>query len=401
MSLPPLIPLDEARNRLFKQLPRLASIETLALNEASGRILAADIYALVDVPPKANSSMDGYAVRVSECYEGVQLPVSQRIPAGTVAQRLVEQSVARIFTGAEIPSGADAVIMQESIQTLDDGRISVLSVPKSGDNIRAQGEDLTKGVKILNQGTRLSPAALGVIASTGIPSVQVYKSLRVALLCTGDELIEPGLPLNEGQIYNSNKPMLCAFLKQAGFDVVDLGQVADTRQATSAALKHAVAEADAVITTGGVSVGEEDHVKHVIQELGSLDLWRIKIRPGKPFALGQIDNTPVIGLPGNPMSGLVTFLLLARPCLMHLQGALYRPALSIPVPIGFSQAEQNRDEFVRVALVDGVAQRLASQSSGVLSSALSADGLLHLPSDRDIIAGEHLNFFPFCALLSG
>ncbi len=301
MSLPPLIPLDDALNRLLAQLPREAEAETVKLADAFGRVLAEDVFARIDVPPRANSSMDGYAVRVSECPAGAELKVSQRIPAGAAPQPLEVNSVARIFTGAEIPEGADAVVMQENTEKLDSGCIRILQAPRLAESIRDAGLDLKAGVEILKQGARLTPPALGVLASTGIDSVEVYKPIKVALLCTGDELVEPGLPLASGQIYNSNRPLISSLLRQAGIEVVDLGPVEDTYDATVAALTQAVAQADAVITTGGVSVGEEDHVKNAIQALGSLDLWRIKIRPGKPFAVGQIQGTTVIGLPGNPM----------------------------------------------------------------------------------------------------
>lgn len=395
----PLIPLDEARARLLDQLAVTAAVESVALDEANGRILAQDVVASMNVPPKANSEMDGYALCEQDAIEGRVLTVSQRIPAGAVTQPHVAGSVARIFTGAELPDGANLVVMQENTVRLESGEVRILQTAKAGENVRQAGLDIKQGEVVLKRGTRLTPAALGVCASIGVERVDLYKPLRVALLSTGDELVEPGTTLRAGQIYNSNRPMLLNLLRQAGFEPIDLGLVADNPQATLAALERAHAEADAILTMGGVSVGEEDHVKSAIQTLGSLDLWRIKIRPGKPFAAGEVKGTPVFGLPGNPMSALVTFAMLARPCLMHIQGATYKPALRIPVPVGFDRNSQMRDEFVRVELHDGVAMRMASQSSGVLSSALYADGLLHLPSDMEIKQGQQFDFIPFCALL--
>lgn len=395
----PLIPLDEARARLLDQLAVTAAVESVALDEANGRILAQDVVASMNVPPKANSEMDGYALCEQDAIEGRVLTVSQRIPAGAVTQPHVAGSVARIFTGAELPDGANLVVMQENTVRLESGEVRILQTAKAGENVRQAGLDIKQGEVVLKRGTRLTPAALGVCASIGVERVDLYKPLRVALLSTGDELVEPGTTLRAGQIYNSNRPMLLNLLRQAGFEPIDLGLVADNPQATLAALERAHAEADAILTMGGVSVGEEDHVKSAIQTLGSLDLWRIKIRPGKPFAAGEVKGTPVFGLPGNPMSALVTFAMLARPCLMHIQGATHKPALRIPVPVGFDRNSQMRDEFVRVELHDGVAMRMASQSSGVLSSALYADGLLHLPSDMEIKQGQQFDFIPFCALL--
>jgi molybdopterin molybdotransferase len=397
--LKPLIPLDDARQALFDQLSVIAEIETVTLNDAAGRILAGSVVATINVPPKANSAMDGYALAAKDAVAGTELAISQRIPAGAVTTPLVSSTAARIFTGAELPDGADCVVMQENTELCDKG-VRILQTAKEAENVRAAGLDITAGEVIVEAGARLTAPALGICASTGITHVNVFKPLKVALLSTGDELVEPGVALQPGQIYNSNRPMLVELLRQAGFEVVDMGQVADNHQATRDALIAASDQADAILTMGGVSVGEEDHVKNAIDELGSLNLWRIRIRPGKPFAAGRVGQTPIFGLPGNPMSALVTFSLLARPCLMHLQGGEYKPALRIPVETSVVKAAQSRDEYMRVELHAGVAQRVVNQSSGVLSSALNADGLLHLPADVEIKAGERYDFIPFCSLLT-
>jgi molybdopterin molybdotransferase len=266
----PLIPLDEARARLLDQLAVTAAVESVALDEANGRILAQDVVASMNVPPKANSEMDGYALCEQDAIEGRVLTVSQRIPAGAVTQPHVEGSVARIFTGAELPDGANLVVMQENTVRLESGEVRILQTAKAGENVRQAGLDIKQGEVVLKRGTRLTPAALGVCASIGVERVDLYKPLRVALLSTGDELVEPGTTLRAGQIYNSNRPMLLNLLRQAGFEPIDLGLVADNPQATLAALERAHAEADAILTMGGVSVGEEDHVKSAIQTLGWL-----------------------------------------------------------------------------------------------------------------------------------
>ena len=398
-AMKPLIPLDDARQALFDQLSVIAGVETLTLNDAAGRILAEPVVASINVPPKANSAMDGYALAAKDAIAGTELAISQRIPAGAVTTQLDSGTAARIFTGAELPDGADCVVMQENTELCDKG-VRILQTAKAAENVRAAGLDITAGEVIVKAGARLTAPALGICASTGITHVKVFKPLKVALLSTGDELVEPGVALQPGQIYNSNRPMLVELLRQAGFEVVDMGQVADNHQATRDALIAASEQADAILTMGGVSVGEEDHVKNAIDELGSLNLWRIRIRPGKPFAAGRVGKTPIFGLPGNPMSALVTFSLLARPCLMHLQGAEYNPALRIPVETSVVRAAQSRDEYMRVELHAGVAQRVVNQSSGVLSSALNADGLLHLPADVEIKAGERYDFISFCSLLT-
>jgi len=392
------MPLEEARAELLARLPRLCGVESLPTDQCAGRILAEDLVAPISVPPAPNSSMDGYAVAFADLTKP-ELPVSQRIPAGHPAQPLTPGTAARIFTGAELPAGADTIVIQEDAEVTASGAIKVAELPNKGEWVRPAGMDLKQGDTIIKAGTRLSPAAIGVCASMGLTHICVYKPLRVALITTGDELIEPGEPLGPGKIYNSNIQMIGTSLEQAGFDWVRIPKAPDNREATIVALELAVEQADAVITIGGVSVGEEDHVKSAIESLGTLNLWRVRLKPGKPFAAGEIEGTPIFSLPGNPMSSLVTFAMLARPCLMHLQGTNDKPPLSFPIRSGFSREAQKRDEYVRVAIVDGVAQTLKSQNSGVLSSALSADGLLHLPAFEVIEAGNAYSFMPFSSLL--
>lgn len=398
MALPPLMPLDEAREKLLASLPRLCDTESLPTDQCAGRILAQDVVAPINVPPAPNSSMDGYAVAFSDLGSG-ELTVSQRIPAGHAPQPLQPGTAARIFTGAEMPPGADTILIQEDAEVTESGSIRVKETPKKGEWVRPAGMDLKEGATILKAGSRITPAGVGVSASMGLTHLTVYKPLKVALITTGDELVEPGQPLGPGKIYNSNIQMIGTLLEQAGFEWVRMARVEDDRAATVAALQEAVSKADAVLTIGGVSVGEEDHVKAAIESLGTLNLWRIRLKPGKPFAAAEIDGTPIFSLPGNPMSSLVTFSLLARPCLMHLQGAVYKAPTSIPLVVGFSREEQKRDEYVRVAVIDGMAKTLVSQNSGVLSSALTADGLLHLPAFEEIQEGKAYSFMPFASLL--
>lgn len=399
-SLPALVPIDDARAELLSRLPRLCSMESRVTTDCVGRVLAQDVIAPIDVPPRPNSSMDGYAIAFAQV-SGVnaKLRVSQRIPAGHAPTPLESGTAARIFTGGELPAGADTIVIQEDVGVLENGDIQINEMPSEGEWVRAAGLDIQKGEVVIQAGTRLTPAAVGVCASLGLTQLSVFTRLKVALLSTGDELVEPGLPLAAGKIYNSNRQLIGTLIEQAGFEWVDMPGVKDTPDATIAALKEAVAKADAIITTGGVSVGEEDHVKSAITSLGTLDLWRIRIRPGKPFAAGEINGTPIFGLPGNPMSSLVTFALLARPCLMHLQGASYKTPLTIPVVSGIARAALKRDEFMRVSIEKGVAQSVGSQSSGVLSSALTADGLLHLPAFEAIEEGKTYDFIPFSALI--
>lgn len=396
-----LIPIETALSELLISVTPVSDIESLYLEQAIGRVLAEVPEAVVDVPPADNSAMDGYAVCSSEVgvSSTMELEVSQRVPAGQAPMPLLSGTAARIFTGAEIPEGADSVIMQENVERTGD-RIR-LSLPVSkGDNVRKQGQDIQKGQTLLSVGTKLGPSDLGMLASTGIDSVSVYRTIKVAILSTGDELVEPGRVLEPGQIFNSNRFVLHALLSQMGIEVVNIGRVADTPEDTLEALSSAAQQADCIISTGGVSVGEEDHIKSAVESLGALDMWRLKIKPGKPLAFGNVKGVPFFGLPGNPVSALVTFCMIARPYLLALQGADVKPPLSFKVPAGFSRKKSGtRQEFLRSRMEDGTITPFSNQSSGILSSASWANGLAVIPPDLTVKEGDLVDFIPFSELL--
>ncbi|MBY4676382.1 molybdopterin molybdotransferase MoeA [Marinobacterium arenosum] len=398
-----LMPFEQALETLLQAARPVGETEWVALDEAQNRVLAEPVISKIDVPPADNSAMDGYAVNTGSLPESLILPVSQRIPAGQPPQPLEPGSAARIFTGSEIPAGADAVIMQESCRS-EGGQVQLLSRPAVGDHIRRAGQDIAAGDCLLAAGERLGPAQLGVLASIGVDRVRVYRRLTVAVLNTGDELVMPGEPCGPGQIYNSNLFTLQGLLARLDIRLWNPGAVADTPEATREALRQAAEQADLVLTSGGVSVGEEDHVRAAVEQLGSLQLWRLAIKPGKPLAFGRIGEVPFIGLPGNPAAVLVTFLMLARPYLLRMQGVREVEPLSFPVQAGFlCDKKVPRQEYLRVRLrreAGGLqAKPVHSQSSGVLSSAVLADGLLVVPPDRAVQQGDLLEFIPFSELM--
>ena len=395
---PGLMPVEVALEMILAKVPPAPSCETVYLEQAVGRVLADSPQASVDVPPADNSSMDGYAVRLSDLTAGKALPVSQRIPAGQAPQPLAEGTVARIFTGAEIPAGADAVIMQEQAEVTPEGVLFSAQVA-AGENIRRQGQDLRAGQPVLAKGTRLMPADIGVLASTGLDSVLVYRPLKVAILSTGDELVDPGEALGPGQIYNSNRFVLSALLTQMGCVPVDIGRVADTADDTRQALEKAAAQADCIISTGGVSVGEEDHVKAAVESLGELSVWKLKIKPGKPLAFGHVQGVPFFGLPGNPASTLVTFCVIARSFILQMQGAQAKVPLTFQVPAGFTRKPALRQEYLRARIEQQRIVPFYNQNSGVLSSASWADGLAIVPPDTAVQEGDAVAFIPFSELL--
>ncbi len=403
---PPLRPLDDALAELLVQVRPLQDVESVRTFDADGRFLAQDLVSQLQVPPNDNSSMDGYAVRRSDAARaGATLPVSQRIPAGSAPAPLAAGTAARIFTGAPVPEGADAIVMQEDTEPAGEHAVRLRVVPVAGQWIRRSGEDVARGAVVLRRGQRLDPAALGLAASIGTDRVRVARRPRVALFSTGDELVMPGdVPpeqMRPGAIYNSNRFFLQALLRRLGCEVSDYGIVPDRRDATVGALDDAAREHDLILTSGGVSVGEEDHVKPAVESLGSLDLWQIAIKPGKPFAHGHVRDAHFMGLPGNPVSSFVTFLLLVRPFLLKLQGAakLQVQPVMLPADFAWPRADKRR-EFLRVRRnARGSLDLFDNQSSGVLTSAAWADGLVDNPAGSTIAPGDPVRFLSLAELL--
>ena len=407
MSRAPLMALDEALAALLAQAAAPLAQEEVSTFDADGRVLAQDIVSALQVPAFDNSAMDGYALRCADvAAAGTALPVSQRIAAGSVGEPLQSGTAARIFTGAPVPPGADAVVMQEYCVAQDDGTVRVQAVPRAGQNIRRAGEDIAQGAVVLRAGTRLTPAALGLAASVGLARLPVARRPRVALFSTGDELVMPGdvapSQLPPGAIYNSNRFFLRALLRRLGCEVTDCGNLPDQREATAEALRGASASHDVVLTSGGVSVGEEDHVKPAVQQLGRLDLWQVAIKPGKPFACGRVGGAHFIGLPGNPVSSLITFLMLVRPFLLRLQGVENVAPRSVAASAHFDWPKpEKRREFLRVRHNGaGGLDLFPHQGSGVLTSAIWGDGVVDHPAGQTIAHGDVVRFIAFSELLS-
>jgi molybdopterin molybdotransferase len=405
---PALMPLETALATLLSQAAPEPATESVSTFEADGRVLALDVVSGLTVPPHDNSSMDGYAVRSVDCaVPGVELPVSQRIPAGSVGAPLAIGSVARIFTGAPIPAGADAVVMQEDVVPGNGpDQVRIGSTPSAGQWIRRAGEDVARGDVVLVRGRRLTPAALGLAASVGLDRLQVARRPRVALLSTGDELVMPGEVAPEamkpGTIYNSNRFFMRALLARLGCEVTDLGLVADRLDATIDALRTAAVSNDLIVTTGGVSVGEEDHIRVAIESLGRLSLWSLAIKPGKPFAYGRIGAAHVTGLPGNPVSSFMTFLLLVRPFVLRLQGVeqVEPQAVSMRIDADWPRPDRRR-EFLRARRnAAGGLDLFPNQSSGVLTSMAWGDGVIDTPAGQPLRRGDIVRFIPFDGLLA-
>ncbi len=396
-----LLSLEDALQRLLAlaDSERQQASELLELQAAEGRVLAEPLVAALDLPPWPNSAMDGYALR-REDFSEQPLAVSQRILAGQAPAPLQPGTCARIFTGAPLPAGADCVEMQENCEVQADGRVRFLQALRGGQNVRAQGQEIRRGQQALAAGTRLGPVQLAVAASLGHAQLRVSRRLRVALLSTGDELVEPGQPLAAGQIYNSNRVLLGSWLRRLGCEVIDLGIVPDDLALTRARLARAADEgADLILSSAGVSVGEADFLGQVLREAGELQLWKLALKPGKPLICGRYGKITVLGLPGNPASSLVTFALLARPYLLRRMGVADVAPLRLALPAGFAwERPGSRREFLRVRLEQGRVVAHPNQSSGVLLSADWADGLLEVREQSTFAIGDSVTFLPFAGL---
>ncbi|MEZ2407637.1 molybdopterin molybdotransferase [Bosea sp. OAE752] len=399
--------LAEAGARAVSLVAPVAGTQALPLSQADGRVLARDVFAGLPLPPFANSAVDGYALRFDDLAPDAEtrLPVLGRVAAGETAPSEFGRGALRIFTGAPIPPGADTVVMQEDVRREGD---AVLLPPglRRGANLRPAGEDVARGARAFAAGHRLRPQDLGLLAALGLERVTLRRRPRVALFSTGDELTEPGGTLPPAAIYDANRPMLRALLARAGAEPVDLGILRDDRDGLAARLKEAARDCDLVITSGGVSVGEEDHVRAALATLGSLDFWQIAIKPGKPVAVGTIAETPFLGLPGNPVAVFVTFAFVARPMIARLAGTACDPLLRLPVRLGFShRGKPGRREFLRVSVEPGadavpLARRHPGEGAGSLASLTQSDGLVELAEDPALAEeGSIQPFLPYSALL--
>ena len=407
MNRPAMMPMDDALAALLAQAAAPALVETVDTLDARGRVLAAAVRSTLDVPPMDNTSMDGYALRAADVpAPGARLRVAQRIPAGQVPVPLAVGTAARIFTGAMLPPGADAVVMQEQCVAQGDD-VVVNHAPASGEWVRRAGEDIRAGAQILPAGVRLTPQACGLAASVGMAHLQVFPRLKAAVFFTGDELAMPGEALKPGAIYNSNRFMLRALVESLGCTLADFGIVRDSLDETRRVLREAARDNDLVITTGGVSVGDEDHVRPAVEAEGDIRLWQIAMKPGKPLAYGRVrraagGTADFIGLPGNPVSAFVTFLLFVRPFILRRQGvAQVAPgALTLRADFDWPKPDRRR-EFLRARVnADGGLDLFANQSSGVLTSTVWADGLIDNPASQAIARGDRVRFLPLSVLLA-
>ncbi|MBC3861571.1 molybdopterin molybdotransferase MoeA [Undibacterium jejuense] len=393
----PLLSVDQALEYILQAVRPLTEFEALPTIDAFGRILAKTQVSLLDVPPMDNTQMDGYAVRAADCVNApARLQVTQRIPAGQIGYPLLAGTAARIFTGAMIPPGADAVVMQEQCVS-DDDEVIIKHVPKAGEWVRRRGEDIQVGATILTAGTKLGAAELGLAASVGLASLPVLRKPKVAVFFTGDELAMPGEELKPGAIYNSNRFTLTGLLQSMGCEITDFGIVPDTLEATRDTLRKAAQGHDLIVTSGGVSVGEEDHIRPAVEAEGRLNMWQIAVKPGKPLAFGEVGQAFFMGLPGNPVSSFVTFLLFVRPFILRMQGVVdvAPKAYSVRADFDWLKADR-RQEYLRARMnANGGLDLFSNQSSGVLSSAVWGDGLVEVRAGQVIHAGEIVRFIPF------
>lgn len=400
----PLLSIDEALRLLIDSAQVVDNTRVLTLDEALNKILAVDVCADIFVPSFDNAAMDGYAIHLKKAQINkigeTTFEITDRIPAGSTGNILAPNCAARIFTGAPVPKGANTVVMQEECELLENGKIEIYRPIALNENIRPKGNDIQSGDVILPKGRQLQPQDIALAASVGVKKLEVFNKISVGVFFTGDELVEPGKVLKAGQIFNSNRYALVALLNRLGCKVINLGNIKDTFETTCQALEKLKPNCDLIITTGGVSVGEEDYVKPAVESLGRLDLWRIKMKPGKPLAFGKIDDCAFIGLPGNPVSAMVTFLLFARPFIKKMQGTNYYLNTNFKVVANFDwHKAKPRCEFVRVRLERATspmqANQYPKQGSDILSSMVWADGLVEIPEKTTFKSGKILNFYPF------
>ena len=401
-----MISVDQARAFILDRARPVTATESVDLAAALGRVTAESHTSPIDVPGYANSAMDGYAVRSADVAKDGEttLTITQRITAGITGGAIGPGEAARIFTGAPIPDGADAVVMQERCE-VDGDRLRFKGPVPAGDNTRPRGNDILAGREVLPKGTRMRPQELGLAASVGLAQLSVFRRLKVAIFSTGDELVKPGEPLPPGKIYNSNRYTLMGLLAALGCEIVDLGMVEDTLDATRAAFREAAGAADVVVTSGGVSVGEEDHVRNAVEAEGHIELWRVAVKPGKPLAYGRIGEADFLGLPGNPVSTLVTFCLFVRPFILKRQGATDILPKPYPVRAAFTwKRPAMRREFARARLLRNEgdvprAEIFEKQGSDVLTSTVWAEGVVEVPEGNAIEPGDTILFYPFAELL--
>ena len=402
-----LLSADEALEFLLDASTATEKKESVSLDNSLSRILASDIHSTINVPGFDNSAMDGYAIALNDnqlLQKNLSFDIVDRIPAGSTGNELSKGCAARIFTGAPIPKGANTVIMQEECEVSEDGtQITITRTIKLNENIRPTGNDILENDVILSSGKQIQPQDISLASSVGVGELTVYKKIKVGVFFTGDELVEPGIPLSSGQIYNSNRYALVALLEQVGCEVINLGNIEDKFSATCDALEALESQCDLIMTTGGVSVGEEDHVKPAVESLGELNLWKIRMKPGKPLAYGKVKQTPFIGLPGNPVSSFVTFCIFSLPFIKKMQGNNNYQSKIIKVKANFEcKRAKPRREYARARIDHSestpVANLYPKQGSDVMSSIVWADGLVEIPENKTVELGELLNYYPLSEL---